>query len=276
MFEEHLYIGISDLKGLLFSIKMQKGIDFSQYALSSLKRRVENFMKRFHFKDIDELTHKILKDEYFFELFLKDILVDTTELFRDPEFWIELKRTTFIKFRKLERIKIFLPESNSGEDLFSLLIMLKNEELIDKSEIFLGSLSKLNIEKIQKATIETKKMEVNIANFEKIYENGNIFDFFQEKGHVVKFKNELFKNVKIIKQNFFSDELSSKYHLILFRNKAIYYNPQLKIKALNILKEYLITGGFIALGIKEHLEYPESENEFETISEMEKIYKKTL
>ncbi len=274
MFEEHLYIGISDLKSLLFSIKMQKGIDFSEYALSSLKRRVENFMKRFHFKDIDELSHKIIKDEYFFELFLKDILVDTTELFRDPEFWIELRRLSFFKFRKLNSFKIFIPDSNSGEDLFSILIMLKNEELIDKSEIVLSSLSKLNIEKIQKATIETKKMEVNIANFEKIYENGNIYDFFQEKGHVVKFKKELLNNVKIIKHNFFSDELSGMYHLILFRNKAIYYNPQLKIKALNILKEHLITGGFIALGIKEQLEYPGSENEFEAISETEKIYKK--
>lgn len=276
MFEEHLYIGISELKSLLFSIKMQKGIDFSDYALSSLKRRVENFMKRFHFKDIDELTHKIIKDEYFYQLFLKDILVDTSELFRDPEFWIELKRLSFFKFRKLNNLKIFVPDSNSGEDLFSLLIMLKNEDLIDKSEILLGSLSKLNIEKIEKAVIETKKMEVNIANFKKIYENGNIFDFFQEKGHVVKFKKELLKNVHIIEQNLFSDELSGMYHLILFRNKTIYFNPQLKTKALHILKEHLITGGFIALGIKEQLEYPGSENEFETISETEKIYKKII
>jgi chemotaxis protein methyltransferase CheR len=255
---------------------MQKGIDFSDYALSSLKRRVENFMKRFHFKDIDELTHKIIKDEYFYELFLKDILVDTTELFRDPEFWIELKRVVFFKFRKLNSIKIFIPESNSGEDLFSLLIMLSNEELLNKTEITLGSLSKLNIEKIQKATIETKKMEVNIANFEKIYENGNISDFFQEKGHVVKLKKELFKNVNIIEQNFFSDEISGIYHLILFRNKTIYYNPQLKMKALKILKKYLISGGFIVLGIKEKLDFPDYNKEFETISETEKIYKKII
>ncbi len=276
MFEEHIYIGISDLKSLLFSLKMQRGIDFSEYALSSLKRRVENFMKRFHFKDVDELTHKIIKDEYFFELFLKDILVDTTELFRDPEFWIELKRVVFFKFKKLDSIKIFIPESNSGEDLFSLLIMLSNEELLNKSEITLGSLSKLNVEKIQKATIETKKMEVNIANFEKIYKNVNIFDFFQEKGHVAKLKKEFFKNVNIIEQNFFSDEISGRYHLILFRNKTIYYNPQLKVKALNILKKHLITGGFIALGIKEKPDFSDYDREFETISETEKIYKKTI
>jgi chemotaxis protein methyltransferase CheR len=276
MFEEHIYIGISDLKSLLFSLKMQKGIDFSEYALSSLKRRVENFMKKFHFKDIDELTHKIIKDEYFFELFLKDILVDTTELFRDPGFWIELKRLVFFKFRKINQIKIFIPESNSGEDLFSLLIMLRNEELLDKAEITLGSLSKLNVEKIQKATIETKKMEVNIANFEKIYENDNIFNFFQEKGHVVKLKKEFLKNVTIIEQNLFSDEISGMYHLILFRNKTIYYNPQLKVKALNILKKHLITGGFITLGIKEKSDFSDYDREFETISETEKIYKKTI
>ncbi len=66
------------------------------------------------------------------------------------------------------------------------------------------------------------------------------------------------------------------YHLILFRNKTIYYNPQLKVKALNILKKHLITGGFITLGIKEKPDFSDYDREFETISETEKIYKKTI
>jgi len=182
MFNRNLHIGIADLKNLLFGIKRHYGLDFSNYALSSLKWRVENFIDRFHFKDIDELLHKLIKDDYFYQLFLKDILVDTSELFRDPEFWIELRRTVLFKFRKLDHVKILLPECNSGEELYSILIMLKIEGLIDKAEIAVTSLSALNVERMQNAIVETKKMELNIANFEKVYPSGNILNFFEDKG----------------------------------------------------------------------------------------------
>lgn len=276
MIENFVHIGISDLKSLLFTLKMQKGIDFSDYALSSLKRRVENFMNRFHFKEIDELSHRVIKDEYFYELFLKDILVSTTEMFRDPEFWVELRKTVLFRLRRNDMIRIFLPECNSGEEFFSLLIMLKSEKILEKSEIVVSSLSQLSVEEIEKAAIENKKMELNIANFEKVYEKGNISAFFEEKGNVFKLKPELLFQSKIIQHDLFKDDLQGINHLILYRNKTIYYNPQQKIKALKILKEHLITGGYIALGIKEKLEYPGWEREFSVVNETEKIYKKLV
>ena len=277
MLKRQVHIGISDLKSLLFAIKRHKGIDFTDYALSSLKWRVENFMERFHFENTDELLHKLIKDDdYFYQLFLKDILVDTTELFRDPEFWIELKKTILFRLKKHEQINILLPECNSGEELHSLLILLKNEELIDKANICVTSLSKLNVERILQALLENKKMETNTANFEKVYENGKITDFFDDKGRVFKLKPELMNNVKVKEHNLLNDKTESKFHLIIYRNKTIYYNPQLKNKALNLLKEQLITGGYIALGVKENLEYPGYEQEFSLASDSEKIYKKTI
>ena len=269
-----LIIGISDLKTLILNIKTKKDVDFSNYALSSLKRRVESFMLRFHFQNIEDLIHKINNDENFYELFLKDILVDSTELFRDPEFWRELKVYVLHKFKFSEEIQILIPECNSGEELYTLLIILDQINMLDRVKIFLTSLSHLNVEEIKNAAIELKKMEVNSANFERFYENGNIFDFFIKKGPIVKFNTDLFKNVEMIRHNLFEDELPGVYNLILYRNKTIYYNQQLKIEALKKLSNSLKTGGFLAVGIKETIEFPGVDKEFVVISESEKIFKK--
>jgi len=267
-----LIIGISELKNLIQNIKTKKGLDFSNYAFSSLKHRIEIFMLRFHFININELIQKINKDEYFYELFLKDILVDSTELFRDPEFWHELKISN--KFKISKDIKILIPECNSGEELYTLLIILDQLNILGRVKVVLTSLSHLNIEKIRNATIDLKKMELNSANFERFNENGNIFDFFIKKGPIVKFNTDLIKNVEIIHHNLFKDELSENYNLILYRNKTIYYNQQLKTEVLKILGSLLKTNGFIAVGIKETIDFPGVEREFILVNDSEKIYKK--
>ncbi len=271
---ERQIIGISALKSLILNLNTYRNIDFSNYALSSLKRRVEDFMLKFHFLNIDELKHKVGTDEYFYELFIKNILVDTTELFRDPEFWQELKFSVLTKFKNYENIKILIPECNSGEELYTLLIILDQINLLEKSKVCVTSLSQLNVEKIKNAVIELKKMEVNGANFERFNENGNIFDFFTKKGSVAELNADLFKKVEIIRHNLIEDKLDGIYSLILYRNKIIYYNQQLKTQALKKLSSYLKTGGYIAVGIKETIEFPGVEREFVVVSDSEKIYKK--
>ncbi|OQY03091.1 MAG: hypothetical protein B6I20_05795 [Bacteroidetes bacterium 4572_117] len=267
-------IGISELKSLILRIKTARNVDFSNYALSSLKRRVENFMLEYHLTEVDKLQLKLYKDDFFYNLFLKYILVDTTELFRDPEFWLELIEIVLKKFKHSEEYNILIPECNSGEELYTLLIILDRLNMLDNVKICLTSLSKLNVEKIETALIELKKMEVNEANFERFEKNGNIFDFFIKKGRSFKLKSDLFTNVEIIQHNFFNTELPGNYNLILYRNKTIYYNQLLKTKALKKLHSSLKTNGFIALGIKEKITYPGADNEFVTVSESERIYKK--
>jgi len=233
-------------------------------------------MLKFHFVNIDELIHKVSTDDYFYGLFLKEMLVDTTELFRDPEFWQELKLSVLTKFKNYEDIKILIPECNSGEELYTLLIILDQLNMLEKVKISVTSLSPLNVERIKNAAIESKKMEVNGANFERYDENGNIFDFFIKKGPVAKLNADLFKNVEIIHHNLFEDKLDEIYSLILYRNKIIYYNQQLKTEALKKLSSYLKTGGFITIGIKETIEFPGVEREFVVVSDSEKIYKKAI
>lgn len=268
-------VGISDLKTLYQSINNNYSIDFSNYALSSLRNRIEDFIDRYRLTSIEELILKIETDKSFFQLFLKNILVDTTEMFRDPDFWVFLRIHIFSKFVNRNDYKFWIPDCNSGEELYTLQIITNQLNLQDKTYVFITSLCPLNIDRISDAHIDGKKMEISTANFERYQGSTSLNDYFIVKGNENILKPELIDNVEIVEHNLFLDDPPGIFDFIIFRNKMLYYNSTLKIESLKKLHSALKPGGFLALGIKESLDYPGWERDFSIVSESERIYKKS-
>lgn len=271
---KRIILGITDLKSLFQSIKTNYNYDFSNYALSSFKRRVEDFLFNYHLHNFDELIHKIENDADFYQLFLNAHSIETTEMFRDPEFWADLKALLLKRFRNNQDLKVWIPECNSGEELFTFLILIRQIDLIEKTSICVSTFNNSNIEQIRKASQDLKKMEINKANFERFEEGGDLSEHFIAKVNVWQIIPDYFVNVEIVGHNLFEDKCPGIYDLILFRNKMLYYNPQLKIEALRKLDSALKPGGLIAVGIKETFDYPSWERDYTIVSETEKIYKK--
>ncbi|MDF1546751.1 MAG: hypothetical protein P1P88_02940 [Bacteroidales bacterium] len=269
-------LGISDLKSLFQSIKSFYSDDYSNYAISSLKRRIEEFMFSFHMLNIDELINKLEKDKTLYQLFIDAIQVETTEMFRDPEFWVQFRDLVLKKYRYAKEIKVWIPDCNSGEELYSLQIILHQLKMNEKTSVYVSTITDKNVETIKKATIDHKKMELNIANFDRYEEGAKLTDYFILKSNAALLNAELLDNVKVEKRNLFTDEHQGVYDCILYRNKMLYYNPQLKNEALKRLNTSLKPGGYIAVGIKESVDFPSWEREFIVISESERIYKKVL
>jgi len=269
-------ISISDYKILIHSIKENYSIDFSDYSLGSLKRRIELFSTKYYFDTINELIYRLNNDKKFFQLFLKTILVDSTEMFRDSEFWIELKELITEKSKTNTDLKIWLPYCNSGEELYSLLILLDKLKLISKTNIVVSSLSPVLIKRIQEASLEIKSMELNNANYERTNIGRNLLDLFIKKTYYYELNRKLFLNTEINQYNIVLEEVNDKFDIILFRNKMLYFNKQLSNKIMIKLKNSLKYNGLLALGVKENINYSGYEKDFSKISNSEKIYTKKL
>ncbi len=269
-----IILGITDLKTLFQSIRSKYDLDFSNFALSSFKRRLEDFMFQYHIKNFDELVHKIENDLEFFHLFIASQFVDSTEMFRDPEFWDELKNLVLKRYKHNQEIKVWIPDCNSGEEFYTFQIVNSQLEYSNKTRVCVSTFCSSNIERILKGNQDTKKMEINLANFDRYELGGNLADYFISKVNIVKLKPEFLENVDIMHHNLFVDKIPGIFDLILFRNKMLYYNPQLKIEALKKLDTALKPGGYIAVGIKESFDYPSWEQDYTIVSESEKIYRK--
>jgi len=269
-------IEISDYKTLIQNIKDNYDIDFSNYAFSSLKRRIELFNNKYYFDNFGELIYRINNDEKYFQLFLKTILIDATEMFRDSVFWDELKQIIVNKNINNNELKFWLPYCSSGEELYSLLILLDSLKLISKSYICVSSLSAVNVNKINEASLDIKNFKQHCDNFDRTSIGNDLFDFFIKKTYYAELNKKLFLNTNVINHNFITDKPTSKFDIILFRNKMLYFNQQLANKAIIKLKNALKYNGIIAIGVKENLNYQNNEKDFSQISETEKIFKKNL
>lgn len=270
-------LGIVDIRSIIKLLDDVYNYDFKNHALTFFKRRVENFIKTQNLKDTEGFIQKIEKDRSFFEVFLKDICVETTEMFRDPSLWRLLKEDILPKnIVNNPNYKIWIPEVSSGEELFSLAIVLKKLRLLDKVQIIASSISDINLERIKAGIFDPKKIEVNDANFSRVFTDNSLSDYYTLKEDGAYWDISLIENVKLIKQNIIFDDYPKGIKMIIFRNQMIYCNQILQERYLKIMHYSLVPSGHLLIGNNEKIDYWNSDKDFVLISDTESIYKKKL
>ena len=267
-------IGIREIRQLTGFIKEKYGVDYSEYALTSFKRRVEGFLIANKYS-MDMLLKKLESKEYL-DHFAGRIAVGATELFRDPTFWILLKNNYLTNILKdYPKVKIWLPFCASGEEYYSLAIMLKESGWADRAEIFVSSMSNETLEAIQRGWMDSEKLEIGTKNYSRFQGTGQLTDYFKKPGSDIAFDKSLLVNTKFFKEGLeFAYEIPHM-HLILFRNQLIYFNPNLQHKVCDILANKLTPKGLLALGILEELDLTIN-SRFTVLNKSESIYQRKI
>lgn len=264
---------ISDIRKIVRSIFETYNIDFRNYALAAFKQRLEKVISLHSFRDANELIRRIEKDKNFFEIFLKEISVPVTEMFRDPFLWKKLSNSILPSTTANTNINIWFPCCSSGEDIFSLAILLKESNLSEKVKIIASSISKKNIEHIKKGIYNLKKINLSTDNYKNFNGKSQLPNYYIITDNKAYIDTSLIKNVDFINNSLFQDESPKNIKIIMFRNKMIYYNKTLQAKAVKILYESLLPDGYLISGIKEAI--PTSrDSKFVLVDEYNKIYKK--
>jgi len=172
--------------------------------------------------------------------------------------------------------KIWFPEVSSGDELFSVAIILKCLNLLNNVQLIASSISELDIEKTKKGIFDPKKIEVNDANYKRIFSEGNLTDFYKVDGDKAYWDTSLIENTKFIKQNIIFDDYPKGVKLVLFRNQMIYYNQILQERFIKIIYNSLVPGGHFIIGNNEKIDYWNSEKDYTLVNKDESIYKKKL
>ena len=263
-------LGIREIRQLT-SFTKEKGADYTEYALTAFKRRVEGFMIS-EKCDFDTLMTKLASPE-FLDHFAARIAVGETELFRDPTFWILLKNTYVANIIKDHgRARIWLPLCASGEELYSLAIMLKESGLSDRVEIFVSSLSNESLETIKRGLMDVEKLEIGTKNYSRFQGVSQLTNYYKTSGNTVTFEKSLLVNAKFYKEDLTFNHDFVHMNLILFRNKMIYFTPTLQYKVCDIMHGKLAVKGLLALGILEEIE--SNNSKFAALNKNESIFQR--
>jgi chemotaxis protein methyltransferase CheR len=263
-----------ELKELLESIRFVYGYDFTDYAESSVRRRVENFMNSQKIDDITSLGKILLRDEKIFEDFIQQVSVTVTEMFRDPSYYKSLRENVMSRLASYPYIKVWIAGCATGEEVYSIAIFLKEEDLLKRSVIYATDINQKSLQIAKDGVYAIESMKSHTLNYQKAGGTKSFSEYYKAKYNSVMFDKSLRQNIVFSPHNLTIDKSFNEFQLIICRNVLIYFNQLLQNKVINLFYESLCPLGFLALGNKESLLFSENRKNFDEIDRKEKIFMK--
>jgi len=248
------------------TLKRYTEYDLSNYSYKSLSRRLDKILED-NKLNFNGLLYKIKNNKEFVEQTIKDITVNTTELFRDPKNWYSIKYKILPKLAERKSINIWHAGSSTGQEVYSMLILLKELDLFDKTNVYASDINKDVIEAAKKGTYKFRFNLNYLDNFDDVIKKNpyNFEDFkdvaydkyfkIDKKNDVIVMNNELRKKVNwavgdlVKKENPFY----IKFDMILCRNVLIYFDNDLQYNTLRLFHTNLYRNSFLMLGAHESI-----------------------
>lgn len=268
-------IEVNDIKKITDTIKSHYGFDFENYAISSFQRRVKRFMDLQNVKSIDLIIEKLKSNPFYFKKFLSEITVNVTEMFRDPTFWIALKKEVLLPlFKNKQEIKIWHAGCSSGEEVYSMAILLDNIGKLNSSKIYATDIDEKILFKAENRIFSEKNIETNSSNFKEILPNINLLDYFDQHDNNFRVKTSLTQNILFRTHDLVTEAELSEVDIILCRNVLIYFNQNLQNRVIKKLTDGLASKGILCIGSKESLIWSDDIQKYEEVNKEGKIFRK--
>jgi len=261
---------------LLDAIRRRYDYDFSHYARSSLKRRVNGLLIKEKLDMPYQLIPRILYDEQVFNRFLSELSVTVTEMYRDPEFFLNLLESIFPVLDTYPYFKIWHAGCATGEEAYSLAILLKEAGLLNRAKIYATDYNNKSIDIAKKGLYSAENIEANKKSYLKAGGKKCFSDYYAKHYDAIKFDDELRNAITFAYHNLVKDGVFGEMNLIICRNVFIYFDNELQNDVLGLFNESVINKGFLCLGNKETIRFSVLKDKYEPISESNSIYRKNI
>jgi len=266
-------ISQKQLEELIGLVRKIYGFDFSDYTKASLKRRILRIMmlKKLEFYD---LKHILVNNVEFFQEFLEEITVNVTEMFRDPALYKALYNQVIPYLSTYQHIKIWCAGCSSGEEAYSLAILMQEAGLEKKSFIYGTDINTEVLKEARKGIYSLRKIKSYAENYQLSGLKGSITDHFTVLYDAATIHNEFKNNTLFSVHNLISDNIFNEFQMISCRNVFIYFEIDLQEKILELFYNSLCPHGFLCLGSKETIRSDKFRKKFKVINLAENIYQK--
>ena len=262
-----------EIELLIQAIYSKFQYDFRHYSRASLRRRLDQALIKFDLRTISEVQSKMLHEPEFFPRLLAYLTVNTTEMFRDPSYFLSLKENVFPFLKTYPSIKIWVAGCSTGEEVLSFAILLR-ESGFAKYIIYATDINPMNLEVARKGIYSLESIQMASKNYRLAGGMASLADYYDEAYNSVRFDESLLKNVVFSDHSLSTDSVFSETHLISCRNVLIYFDRPLQEKVFKLFSDSLVRGAFLGLGSKETIQFSEVKSLFETTDSQNRIFRK--
>ncbi len=263
-----------ELELLLQAINKHYGYDFHEYAEASMLRRIDKHLARIDLVHISELIPLLLHDQEAFDRFVKDMSVVVTELFRNPDFFQALRRDVMPILRTYPFIKIWHAGCASGQEVYSMAILLEEEGLLERCQIYATDFNEHALETARQGIYSHSELAVYEQNYQLAGGKGRLSDYYTELYDSVKFSGKLAERITFANHNLVTDGVFGEMNLVLCRNVLIYFNKELQNRVLELLLDSLSSFGVLCIGRRENLRFSSIHHQLEVLDQTQRIYRK--
>ncbi len=261
---------------LLDGLYRAHGFDFRDYSRASIKRRILELMRSEKVDTVSAFQNKILHDAACLNRFLLGLSVHATSMFRDPSFYSTFRRKAVPLLRTYPTVQIWIAGCSTGEEVYSLAILLAEEKLYDRCRIYATDISQAVLRKARDGIFPLSAMREYTNNYHHAGGAHEFSDYYTAQYDSVIFNSALRQNVVFSEHNLATDGSFNEFQVILCRNVMIYFNKELQARVHNLLYDSLSMFGVFGLGNKESLKFTPRAAFYQHLNDNDKLYRKVL
>ncbi|HET8895584.1 MAG TPA: protein-glutamate O-methyltransferase CheR [Gaiellaceae bacterium] len=260
---------------LLEAVYRRYGFDFREYAQASLKRRLWRRMSAEGLETITQLHDLLLHDPECMERLLLDLSINVTSMFRDPSFYVSFRKNVVPTLRTYPFTRIWCVGCSTGEEVYSLAILLREEGLYDRARIYATDINESVLDTARAGVFPLDRMQQYTQNYIRSGGSGEFSEYYVAAYDRARFARELTENVVWAQHNLAMDRAFNEFNVILCRNVLIYFDKPLQDRVHRLFAESLERFGVLALGRKESIVFTPCADRYEEIDADERIYRLT-
>ncbi|MDX6611710.1 MAG: chemotaxis protein methyltransferase CheR [Blastocatellia bacterium] len=259
---------------LLEGLYRVHGFDFREYSRASIRRRILEMMRAERLETVSAFQNKVLHDPGALNRLLLGLSVHASAMFRDPSFYVTFREQVVPLLRTYPTVQIWIAGCSTGEEVYSLAILLTEERIYQKCRIYATDISEAVLRKARDGIFPLAAMREYTANYQQAGGIHDFSDYYTAQYDSVIFANALKTNLVFSQHNLATDGSFNEFQVILCRNVMIYFNKELQARVHNLLYDSLSMFGVFGLGNKESLKFTPREEAYKHLNENDKLYRK--
>jgi chemotaxis protein methyltransferase CheR len=263
-----------EIKLLIEAIYLKYSYDFRDYSGASVKRRLLHALRQFECETVSRLQERLLHEPGMFSELLQYLTIPVSEMFRDPEHFLAIRRNVVPLLKTYPSLKLWIAGCSTGEEVYSLAILLREEGLLDRSLIYATDINPISLERAKQGIYSLEAIRAYTESYHRAGGKHSFSDYYTAAYDHAILDSTLRDNVTFADHSLATDSVFSETHMVTCRNVLIYFNKTLQDRAFGLFHESLCHRGFLMLGAKETLDFSAYANRFETLSRPERIYRK--
>lgn len=263
-----------EIKLLLEAIFRKYHYDFRGYSMASLKRRLRQARDYFNCRTYSQLQDRVLHDPTTLTKMLAFLTVQVSELFRDPFYFRTLRERVVPHLRTYPSLKVWVAGCSTGEELYSLAILFREEELESRTQFYATDINPEALKKAEAGVYDLQRIQLFTENHQKAGGKSSLSDYYTAAYGAASFDKTLRKHVVFSDHSLVSDAVFAEMQLISCRNVLIYFDRELQDRAIGLFRDSLGRKGFLGIGAKESLRFSKYADDFSEFARDERIYQK--